>query len=200
MIQEKLQTKRIPEEIDMREQVMIMLAEGFEEVEAITITDLLRRAEIPAKTVSVTGDRLVKGAHGIPVGADLLFDEVDFDLVRMILLPGGMPGTTNLLAYDPLTKILKRFAEEERPLGAICAAPMVLAAHGILSGKNATIYEGMESELMDAVPTEGEVVRDGNLFTSKGPGTAMEFALQLIGFLCGEEKREEVKAGLLYRR
>jgi len=183
-----------------REKINVMLAEGFEEVEALTIVDLLRRAQLPVYTVSVTGRRQVDGAHGVAVIADKVFEDIDFSEVRMIILPGGMPGTTNLLNYDPLTVVLKQFAAEDRRLGAICAAPMVFAEHGILSGKKATIYEGMEEHLKDAVLTKGTVVRDGNILTSKGPGTAMDFALALIAFLADEMKAEEVKAGLLYRK
>lgn len=176
-----------------------MLADGFEEVEAVTTVDLLRRAGIGVCTVSIGKERCVRGAHGIPVEADCIFADVNFDEVEMILLPGGMPGTTNLLECRPLTDQLKAFAADNRPLGAICAAPMVLAACGILSGKKATIYAGMESYLKDAVCTEGTVVKDGNIITSKGPGTAMDFGLALIAFLAGEEKAEEVRSGLLYR-
>lgn len=182
-----------------REKIMIMLADGFEEVEALTAVDLLRRAGVDAVTVSIMRKREVTGSHGIPVIADILFEDADFDEVKMIVLPGGMPGTTNLLKYEPLTRILKQFAAEDRPLAAICAAPMVLAAHGILEGRKATIYEGMEANLKGAVHTPGKVVRDGNIITSKGPGTAMDFALSLIGFLCGEAKASEVAAGLLYK-
>ena len=184
----------------MQEQIKVMLADGFEEVEAITTVDLLRRAGIPVQTVSIMGKREVSGAHGVSVIADQLFDEVDFDEVKMILLPGGMPGTTNLLSFEPLTKVLKQFAAEDRPLGAICAAPMVLAANGILEGRKATIYEGMEAHLKGAIHTEGNVVIDGTIVTSKGPGTAMDFGLALVGFLKGEAKAEEVRAGLLYRK
>lgn len=183
-----------------REKIIVMLAEGFEEVEALTVVDLLRRAQLPVYTASVTGRRQVDGAHGVAIIADKVFEDIDFDEVRMIVLPGGMPGTTNLLNYEPLTVVLKQFAAEDRPLGAICAAPMIFAAHGILCGKRATIYAGMEAELKDAIWTEGNVVKEGNIITSKGPGTAMDFALALIAFLAGEAKAEEVRTGLLYQK
>ena len=182
-----------------RENIFVMLADGFEEVEALTVVDLLRRAGVSVSTVSIMGREEVIGSHKIPVIADLLFDAADFDSAAMIVLPGGMPGTTNLLRFEPLTKQLKKFYSEGRPLAAICAAPMVLAAHGILEGKKATIYEGMEDNLAGAVHTAGNVVQDGNIITSKGPGTAMDFALALIAFLCGEAKAKEVQAGLLYK-
>ncbi len=179
--------------------VLVMLAEGFEEIEALTVVDLLRRAGIPVLTVSVSGSDRVCGAHGIPVIADCVFDAAEAGKAGMIVLPGGMPGTLNLKNCSPLTDTLKKFRSEDKPLAAICAAPMVLASCGILEGKKATIYEGMEAELKGAVHTKGNVVRDGNIITSKGPGTAMDFGLALIGFLCGDEKEAEIKAGLLYR-
>ena len=182
------------------DKIMIMLAEGFEEVEALTAVDLLRRAGEKCVTVSIMGGTKVTGAHGIPVIADILFEDADFDEAKMIVLPGGMPGTTNLLNFEPLTRVLKAFHAQDRPLAAICAAPMVLAAHGILENRKATIYEGMEAHLKGAVHTPGAVVTDGNIITSKGPGTAMDFALALIGFLCGKEKAAEIAEGLLYRK
>lgn len=178
--------------------VLVMLAEGFEEVEAVTIVDLLRRANIDVQTVSITGRRIVDGAHGIPVTADIVFEDADFANAEMIVLPGGLPGTTNLLEYEPLTAKLKEFAAQGRPLGAICAAPMVLAAHGILEGKNATIYVGMEDNLAGAVRCADKVVIDGNIITSQGPGTAMPFALEIIRFLRSDAAYEEVKGGLLF--
>lgn len=180
--------------------IFVMLANGFEEIEALTAVDVLRRAGAEVCTVSVTGEDSVTGSHGIPVTADIRFDSADFDEAYMIVLPGGMPGTTNLMAYAPLTAQLKKFASEDRPLAAICAAPMVLAACGILEGRKATIYEGMEDKLAGAVHTPGNVVKDGNIITSKGPGTAMDFALALAAFICGQEKADAVRAGLLYAR
>lgn len=183
-----------------QKKVVVMLADGFEEVEAITQVDLLRRADIPVNTVSIMGRNNVTGSHGIPVEADCLFEEVDFNEVRMIVLPGGMPGTANLGNCVPLTDMIKQFAADDRPLGAICAAPMVFASCGILEGKKATIYEGMEEHLKGAVHISGNVVQDGNILTSKGPGTAMDFGLALIRFLEGDAKSEEIAGGLLYRK
>ena len=181
-----------------KKSVYLMLADGFEEIEAITTTDCLRRAGIDVQTVSITGRRIVDGTHNIPVTADIVFEDADFDQAEMIILPGGMPGTTNLLAYEPLTKQLKDFAAQKRPMAAICAAPMVLAAHGILEGKKATIYEGMEEHLKGAVRSSDPVVIDGSIITSKGPGTAMLFALALIRFLRGDAASDEVRKGLLF--
>ena len=176
-----------------------MLATGFEEVEAVTTVDLLRRASLPVQTVSITGELMVKGAHGISITADILFENADFNEAGMIILPGGMPGTTNLRDFEPLREQLISFASSGKLLAAICAAPLVLASCGILEGKNATIYEGMDDHLAGAIHSKEKVVTDGNLITSKGPGTAMDFALSIISRLKGAEAAEAVRKGLLYR-
>ncbi len=180
--------------------VFIHLAEGYEEVEALTCVDVLRRAGVEAKTVSVTGNLLVRGAHGINIEADILFEDADYDACEMIVLPGGLPGATNLRDHAGLTEQVKAFAKAGKPLAAICAAPLALAAHGALEGKEATIYPGMESNLAGANPTGGTVTVDGNVITGMGPALAMEFALALVEFLKGEETKKEVATGLLYDR
>ncbi len=178
--------------------VYLHLAEGFEEVEAVTVADILRRGGVDVRTVSMTGERAVTGAHGIPVTADLLFEEADYDACEMIVLPGGMPGTTNLDAHEGLRENIRAFASGGKKVAAVCAAPMVLAHAGVLEGRSATIYPGMEDELRGggAAPGEGAVVKDGNIITSKAPGTAMVFALCLLGELAGAETAGEVEAGL----
>ena len=168
--------------------VYVFLAEGFEEIEAIAPVDVLRRVGIDAKHVSVVkGEKVVTGAHGIKVTADLTFEEADFDNCRMLVLPGGLPGATNLLAHEGLCEKVKEFAaageEGAKYVAAICAAPLVFGALGILEGKMATIYPGMEEELKGAIPMKNRVVVDGNIITSKGPGTALEFAVELAGIL-----------------
>ena len=179
--------------------IYLMLAEGFEEVEAVTTVDLLRRAEIPIETCSIMGKRTVTGSHGIPVTCDLIFEECDFDRCRMIILPGGMPGTRRLDAHEGLGELLVRFEAEGRDIAAICAAPMVLGHKGVLRGRKATVYPGLESELTGAYPSEEKVVIDRGVITSKGPGTAMDFALALIRYLKDEKIAESVREGLLYR-
>ena len=179
--------------------VYVMLAEGFEEVEAITVVDILRRAEIPVTTVAVTEGPVVVGSHGIGVTADASPDPEALKKADLVVLPGGMPGTLNLDQSSMLDEVLRERAAKGQPLAAICAAPMVLAHKGILDGRCATIYQGMEAELGKAVHTEGDVVTDGNIVTSKGPGTAMSFALALVGFLKGDSVAEEVRTGLLYK-
>ena len=180
--------------------VYLFLAHGFEEIEALTTVDLLRRAEIQVKSVSIMEDKLVYGAHGIGVEADILLKAVDFKNCAMLIFPGGMPGTTNLCNHKELMAEVKQFYADGKPLAAICAAPMVLAKAGLFDGHEATIYPGMEEELIGAVPTAGNVVKSGQLITSKGPGTAMDFALALIEELKGEEKAREIKDELIYRQ
>ena len=181
--------------------VYIHLATGFEEVEALTVVDVLRRAEIQAKTVSVTDSRAVAGNHGISVLTDLLFEEADYDSCEMIVLPGGLPGASNLGAHVGLRDRIIEFAKADRPdkkVAAICAAPMILADCGILEGRKATIYPGMEKYLGNAEATEESVVVSGNIITGRGPAFAMAFALTLVEELGGKALRDEVAAGLLY--
>lgn len=178
--------------------VNIYLAEGFEEIEAIIIIDVLRRGDIDAKMVSIKKELVVVGAHGIPITADLLLREIDPNADGHIL-PGGMPGTENLFQNENLKKIFSEAKEKGKLIGAICAAPSALGRWGLLEGKQATCYPGFEKLLVGASVKSEIVVKDGNLFTSKGPGTAMEFGLALIEELVGRETKEEVKAGLLYK-
>ena len=124
--------------------VYVFLAGGFEEIEALTVIDLLRRADIQVKAVSVMEDKMVYGAHGVGVEADILFKEGLYDKCAMLILPGGMPGTENLCNHRALNEELKEFYASGKPLAAICAAPMVLARAGLLKGHRATIYDGME--------------------------------------------------------
>ena len=162
--------------------VYVHLAEGFEEIEAITVVDVLRRAGVEAETVSVTGEFSVTGAHGIPVTADLLFEVADYDNCEMIVLPGGMPGTTNLGAHEGLVKQLEKFAEQNRWLAAICAAPMVLGKAGLLKDRTAVIYPGMEAHLVEARVGKNPVEVDGKIITSKGHGTLNGLPLPLLKY------------------
>lgn len=177
--------------------VYIYLATGFEEVEAVTILDLIRRAGIEAKFVSITGEIEVVGAHGITISADALFEDMNYENCKMIILPGGMPGTINLAKHVELTKKINSFAKEGKYLAAICAAPMILGQMGLLEGKRATIYTGMEKYLDGAVFINNRVVTDGNVITSQGPGTAMEFAIKLVEILKDEKTSKELRRSLV---
>lgn len=179
--------------------IYVHLADGFEEIEAVTIVDVLRRAEVTVETVSMTGKKEVTGAHRLTVLADILYEDANYEQCEMIVLPGGMPGTTNLAAHEGLIKHIKCFADQGKKLAAICAAPMVFGQIGLLKGKKATIYAGMENYLTGAQYCADEVVKDGNVITSKGPGTAAAFALALVAEMKGKDAAEQVKAGMLIK-
>ena len=177
--------------------VYVHLAEGFEEIEALTVVNVLRRADIPVKTVSVTGNKMVKGAHDIMVESDVLFEEADYQKCKMIVLPGGMPGTTNLANHDGLASNLKAFASEEKWIAAICAAPSVLGKLSLLIGKQATSYPGFKEQMTGVQYSEERVVKDGRIITSRGPGTSMDFALKLVEELKSSQVADAVRAAML---
>ena len=178
--------------------VYVHLANGFEEIEALTVVDLLRRAEIPVKTVSIE-DKVVVGAHNIPVTADLLFKEADYENCTMIVLPGGMLGTVNLENHQGLSEVIDEFYKKKKYISAICAAPMILGHKGYLNNKIATIYPGMEDELGNIMEhSKDKVARDGHIITGRGPGCAMAFALAIIEILKGHDKMLEIKTELVY--
>ena len=172
--------------------VCIFLAEGFEEMEAMFPLDIMRRGGLNVKTVSVTGNKTVISSHLVPIVADLLFEELKEEDVEMIVLPGGLPGATNLDAHAGLDKLIMSFAAAGKPLAAICAAPMVYGKRGLLKGKKATCYPGFEQYLEGADCTGAMVEKDGNIITGKGPGVAAEFALALVEYLEGKEKADKL--------
>lgn len=174
---------------------LIFLTTGFEEIEALATVDILRRGEVDVKTVSLTDEKTVVGSHAIPVVADVLFSDVDFTAIDMLILPGG---TTKINDHEGLKKQVKAFAEADKDIAAICAAPMVLGGLGLLRGKSATCYPGFEKYLDGAnLKTQEAVVIDGKVVTGRGPGLTFDFALQLLEILAGKEKRQEVAKGLL---
>jgi 4-methyl-5(b-hydroxyethyl)-thiazole monophosphate biosynthesis len=179
--------------------VYVHLAEGFEEIEALTVVDLMRRAQIDVQTVAMGEDKTVTGAHGIAVQADILQEEADYSASEMLVLPGGMPGTTHLMENEMLGREIQNYVQIGRWVAAICAAPMVLGHLGVLEGKQATIYPGMEMHLIGATPIhEQKVVKDGRIITSKGPGTAMDFALALVEELKGKSAADELRGDLVF--
>jgi len=167
--------------------ILVQLANGFEEMEALIPVDIWRRAGFVVETVSITGNKTVTGSHNIPVIADLLFEEANFEDAQMIFLPGGMPGSSNLDAHDGLRKQLISFSEKKKYLCAICAAPMVLGHNNILYGKRATCFPGYEKELTGANNTGANVEFDGNIITAKGAGVAMELAFCVTEMIMGED-------------
>lgn len=176
----------------------VFLAEGFEEIEGLTVVDILRRAGVEAATIAIGGKRQVMGSHGIHVVADCVFEDVDFEELEGIVLPGGMPGTTNLKNHEGVVARVQEFARAGKLVAAICAAPSVLGYAGVLQGKCATCYPGFEGQMEGALPKGEDVVRDGSLITSRGMGTAIPFALALTAYLAGREKAEEIGASIQY--
>lgn len=181
-------------------QIYVFLANGFEEIEAIAPIDVFRRAELMVTTVSVTGDQLVEGAHGIAIAADCLFEELRFEGDFLLFLPGGMPGTLNLEAHEGLKSLLRQQADRGQKIAAICAAPSILGKMGLLKGKEAICYPGFESYLDGATVSAESVVKAGAVFTAKGPGVAIDFALRLVEDLRGKEVATQVAAGMIYNR
>lgn len=177
--------------------VYVHLADGFEEIEAIAVVDVLRRASIDVNTVSITGSRLVRGAHNIEVAADILFQEAEYGKCEMIVLPGGMPGTTNLGAHEGLARQLESFAKSAKWVAAICAAPSILGKMSLLIGRRATSFPGFENQMAGVTYSEDRVVRDGKFITSRGPGTAIEFSLELVKVLKNEQTAEEIKKKMI---
>lgn len=183
----------------MNKKIAVHLADGFEEIEAISIIDVLRRAGLSVVTVSVTGKLEVNGAHQIKVLADKLFESVDYSDVYMIVLPGGMPGASNLNAHEGLRQKIKTFFAEEKQLAAICAAPLVFGNLGILTGKQAVCYPGFESHLKGADILQVPVVESGNIITGRGPGVAIQFALKIVEKLVSVEKAELLAGQMLVK-
>jgi len=177
--------------------VYVHLADGFEEIEAITIIDVLRRAGLNVVTVSVTENYLVTGSHKIPVKADILFKDTDYEQAEMIILPGGMPGAKNLSEHKGLIKQILKFFKEGKLLGAICAAPMVFGKLGILKGKNVVCYPGFESYLEGANISASAVIKDGNIITGRGAGVALQFALEIVGLLKDSETVSKLRKSMV---
>lgn len=174
----------------MKKKIAVHLANGFEEIEAITIIDVLRRAELDVVVVSVSGKPKVTGAHKIGVMADVLFENMDYTEVDMIVLPGGMPGASNLNAHEGLKKMILKFDNENKALGAICAAPLVYGNLGLLKGKKAVCYPGFENQLIGASVSMEPVVKSGNIITGRGIGAALKFALSIVSDLVSGEKAD----------
>ena len=178
--------------------VYVFLAEGFEEIEGLTVVDILRRAGVETVMVSISDTKKVAGSHGIAVEADAVYAETDFADGDMFVLPGGMPGTKYLGAHDGLTALLKEKAAEGKKLAAICAAPSVLGQLGLLAVHKAACYPGFEEKLTGAEVTMEQVAVSGNITTSRGMGTAIPFALALTEQLVGAEIAENLGKSIIY--
>lgn len=178
--------------------IYVFLAEGFEEIEALTPVDCLRRAGIAVQTVGVGGS-VIQGSHGVSVAADLTEDAIELNGdLDMIVLPGGMPGTLNLGKSEAVQSAVAYCAEHDRWIAAICAAPSILGDLGLLSGRKATCYPGFEERLTGCTALALPTVRDGRFITGRGPGAAMDFALELITVLADADKAKQIADGMVY--
>lgn len=175
--------------------VLVPLAEGFEELEAVTIIDVLRRGGLDVVVASL-GDSPVAGSHGIRIAADTPLGALAEQQFDMIAMPGGMPGADHLKKDGRIAEILQRLRAQGKPVAAICAAPMVLAAAGVLDGRRATSYPGFLKDAERTTVVDAAVVSDDGIITSRGPGTALDFALALVAELAGTAVRDEVEAAL----
>ena len=177
----------------------VFLAEGFEEIEALTVVDILRRENIATETVSITKDKTVVGSHSIPVIADKVIDEVKLSDAALLVLPGGMPGTLNLMECKKLMDMVIEFNSTNRRLAAICAAPRIFGELSLLEGKKAVCYPGNEDKLKGAIVLMEDVVTDGNITTSRGMGTAIPFAIELVKLFKSETEALAIKSKIIYK-
>lgn len=176
----------------------IFLAEGFEEIEAIATIDILRRAGMEVKSVSIGAMNTVTGAHGVPVTADILITDIEADSANWLILPGGLPGATNLVECSPLVKLLKNHHASGGHIAAICASPaFVLGALGLLEGVRATCYPGCEGKAPGIKFTDNPVEVTDNIITGKGPGYTMQFALAIVAHTLGDDAAATVAQGML---
>ena len=175
-------------------EVLIFLATGFEEIEALATIDILRRGGVNVQSVSLTGEKTVTGGHQISVLADCLFEEINFSDAQMLILPGG---TIKINEHDGLKQAVLAFANLGKPIAAICAAPMMLGGLGLLQNKKATCYPGFEKHLVGARLTELSVVVDGHITTSMAAGYTIEFALELLSQLKGKETADDIERKVL---
>lgn len=180
------------------DKLVICMADGCEEIEGLTVVDLLRRAEIPVDMVSVGAERRVTGSHGIVFEADTTADAADWDAYAGIILPGGMPGTLNLKKNECVRKAVEAYNRDGKLVAAICAAPTVLADCGVLSGRAATCYPGLEDQLTGAAFRTDAVVLDGHILTSRGLGTAIPFALAIVAYCKDRNAAEALSRKIVY--
>lgn len=179
--------------------IYVFLANGFEETEAITPIDMLRRCGKEVITVGVTG-KVVAGSHNIPVACDITIDETSTEGLEMIVLPGGMPGTKNLAANARVAELIRFCYDRNILIGAICAAPSVLGEMGLLDGKKAVCYPGFEDALKGAEVLTVPAVKDGNIITARGAGAALEFSYELISALIDNAAAEKLAGNIVWTK
>ncbi len=184
----------------MTKRALILLAQGFEEIEAITPLDVFRRGGIDAISASITPDKTVPSARNIKIIADKFIDEIMEEKFDLIYLPGGLDGTENLSKDARVIELLKKQLEEKRIVAAICAAPTILDKHGLSKNKKLTCYPSCKDWIKKSIVIDENIVYDDYIYTSQGPGTAFEFSLFLLGVLIGEDKKEEISKAMLFKR
>ena len=177
----------------------VFFGTGYEEIEALTVVDILRRAEVETIMVSVTDEKSVTGSHDMEVRMDAVIDEVDFEQIDAIVLPGGMQGTKKLEACESLMSQVDAFVSQNKIVAAICAAPSILGHRGILHGKQACSYPAFESHLEGANVLHEPAVTDGNIITGRGMGTAIPFGLAILEKLRGKEAAEQMAKSIVYQ-
>ncbi len=179
--------------------IAVFFATGYEEIEALAVVDLCRRAKIEVDMVAVTGASSVTGAHGISVAMDKMFEDVDFAEYDMLVLPGGMPGTRNLEAHEGLMAQIDAYYNAGKYVAAICAAPSIFGHRGMLKGKKACCYPSFEEHLEGAEVTGNPVEVAGNVITSRGMGTAIDLGLTIVELLCDEQTADNLGKGIVYK-
>lgn len=181
-------------------QVAVFLADGFEEIEGLTVVDICRRCKIDTITVSIMSDKIVTSSHGIPVVADMMLSEVDFDSLEMIVLPGGLKGTQNLEACEPLMAKVDEFYKSDKLIAAICAAPSIFGHRDILNGRIACSYPSFEGHLVGAIVSQNPTEKSDNVITGRGMGVSTEFALKIAEQFVPADVVKDVADGVIYTR
>ena len=179
-------------------EVCMFFGTGYEEVEALAAVDVMRRAGVEVDMVSITGEKYVTSSHKVTVEMDCLFEDVNFENVKMIVLPGGMPGTTNLEACVPLMEQVEKFYEQGKMIAAICAAPSILGHRGMLKGRNACCYPSYESHVEGAEVTKNSCEVSDHIITARGMGCAVDFGLAIVEKLKGTEEAERIAESIIY--
>lgn len=179
--------------------IKMLIADGFEEIEAITLIDLLRRANYDLKTVSINQNNEIEGSHKIKMITDMVFDDVNFNDTDVIVLPGGVPGVPNLVSENKVLDLIKDFYNHNKYIVAICAAPFVLERAGILSGKKITCYPTWEDKINSAKIKKKDVVVDGRIITARGVGAAIDLGLKLVEIFSSKSDSKILKNSIVYK-
>ena len=179
--------------------ICVFMADGVEEIEALTVVDLARRAGIDVDMVSIMGKNEIDGSHKIKFEADLLLEDINDDDYDGLVCPGGLKGTQNLMGDERVADLIRKFYANGKLTAAICAAPTVFGAAGILEGKKATCYPGKEDGLIGAVKLTDKVVKDGSIITSRGMGTSIDFGLAIVEYLIDSDAADELAKKIEYQ-